>query len=235
MRAVILAGGLGTRLKPYTITLPKPLVPIGGEMPILEIVIKQLKGHGFNRLTIAVNHMANLIQAFFQDGARWGIEIDYSIENKPLSTIGPLTLIDDLPENFVVMNGDVLSDVHYGKLFDKHCREGNDVTVSVFQREQLIDFGVLQYSDDGRVTDFIEKPVERFNVSMGVYCMNRTVVESLPKNELYGFDHLMRDGLKNGMRLQAVPFDGYWLDIGRPDDYATANDDFDSIRNRLGI
>ena len=146
MRAIILAGGKGTRLRPYTISLPKPLVPIGGEMPILEIVIRQLAKCGFTHVTLAVNHMANIIQAFFGDGSRWGLKIDYSLEEQPLSTIGPLTLIRDLPENFIVMNGDVLCNLNYSEFLNYHTQRGNDVTVSSYVREVNIDFGVLKYA-----------------------------------------------------------------------------------------
>ena len=113
MRAIILAGGKGTRLRPYTYSLPKPLMPIGGEMPILEVILKQLKNHGFREVTITVNYMAKIIQAFFGDGKEWGLKIDYSLEQKPLGTVGPLTLIDNLPETFLVMNGDLLTDLNY--------------------------------------------------------------------------------------------------------------------------
>ena len=145
MRAIILAGGKGTRLKPYTITLPKPLVPVGGELPILEIVIRQLKRAGFDHITIAVNHMAELVMAFFGDGSRWKTRIDYSIEESPLSTIGPLTLIRDLPPNFLVMNGDILCDLDYSDFYQHHVERQNDLTVSVYKRKTTIDFGVITY------------------------------------------------------------------------------------------
>src|SRR2546429_8527690 len=143
MRAVILAGGKGTRLKPYTITLPKPLVPVGDEMPILEIIIRQLSKFGFDHITIAVNHMANLIMSFFGDGSRWSTRIDYSVEDSMLKTIGPLTLISDLPDSFLVMNGDILCDLNYRHFYDFHVASENDVTVAVYKRSSLIDFGVL--------------------------------------------------------------------------------------------
>ena len=123
-RAIILAGGKGTRLYPYTWVLPKPLMPIG-DTPILEIIIRQLVSQGFTRVTLAVNHMAEIISAFFGDGSKWGIQIDYSLEDKPLSTMAPLKLIKDLPENFLIMNGDVLTDIHYGKLYDEHLNHNN--------------------------------------------------------------------------------------------------------------
>ena len=235
MRAVVLAGGKGTRLKPYTATIPKPLVPIGDEMPILEVIIRQLSHAGFHRITLAVNHMANLIMAFFGDGSRWDIEIDYSLEDRPLSTIGPLTLIDDLPENFLVMNGDILCDLDYGDFYQYHVSGKNDVTVSVYKRDAKIDFGVLEYDATNRIAEFIEKPIYHFNVSMGVYCIKRSIIEQLPKGEPYGFDNLMIDGIIKKQKLIARAFDGFWLDIGRPDDYDSANENYQELKSRLGF
>ena len=235
MRTVILAGGQGTRLKPYTLTLPKPLVPLGGEMPVLEVIIRQLRRQGIMHATIAVSHLAHLIQAFFQDGCRWGMSIDYSVETEPLGTIGPLLLLEDLPENFLVMNGDVLCDLDFQDFFRWHCAAGNDVSVSVHRRQQLVDFGVIRYDAVGRVTDFVEKPVYDYDVSMGVYALNRRVLQQVPRGRAYGFDELMVDGLRAGLQLAAKPFHGYWLDMGRPDDYEAANDSFAELKTRLGI
>ena len=233
MRAIILAGGKGTRLRPYTYSLPKPLMPIGEKMPILEIILKQLNKYGFNRITIAVNYMAKIIQAFFGDGADWGLNIDYSLEEKPLSTIGPLTLIQDLPSNFLVMNGDILTDLNYKNLYDWHVHNVNDITVATFKREIKIDFGVLKYKENKRIYEFIEKPVYIFDVSMGVYILNKKVISDLPINEAYGFDQLMADGIKKEYKIMAYPHDSYWLDIGRDDDYQIANEDF--IKNKKKI
>jgi NDP-sugar pyrophosphorylase family protein len=235
MRAIILAGGKGTRLRPYTVTFPKPLVPLGGEMPVLEIIIRQLSRQGVRHVTLAVNHLANLIQAFFGDGSKWGLRIDYSLEETPLSTIGPLTLLSDLPENFLVMNGDVLCDLDMAAFYRAHCEAGNDITVSVCRREQFINYGVLDYDAAGRITGFTEKPSYSFQVSMGVYCINRKVVAGLKPGVAYGFDNLMLDGIRNGLKMAARPFDGYWLDIGRPEDYETANANFEEIKTRLGV
>ncbi|MTJ31637.1 sugar phosphate nucleotidyltransferase [Aphanizomenon sp. UHCC 0183] len=235
MRAIILAGGKGTRLKPYTVTIPKPLVPIGGEMPILEIIIRQLAISGFDHITLAVNHLANLIMAFFGDGSLWNIKIDYSLEESPLSTIGPLTLIPDLPDNFLVMNGDILCNLNYLNFYNYHIQADNDVTVSTFKRESKIDFGVLQYNEENLICSFTEKPTYYFDVSMGVYCLNRRVVEQLAKGEPYGFDNLMIDGIKNKNKILVKPFDGYWLDIGRPEDYENANENYDQLKIKLGL
>jgi len=205
MRAVILAGGKGTRLRPFTYSLPKPLMPIGGEMPILEIILKQLKKNSFNHITIAVNYMAKILQAFFRDGNDWGLKIDYSFEEKPLSTIGPLTLIDDLPEKFLVMNGDILTDLDYNQFFDWHVKNKCDVTVATFKRVSKINFGVLKYNENQEVYDFTEKPKFHFDVSMGIYAINKGVIDDLPKNEPFGFDDLMVKGINDKLRIKSYP------------------------------
>lgn len=235
MRAVILAGGMGARLKPYTVTIPKPLMPLGGRMAIIEIIIRQLAASGFDHITIAVNHMAKLIMAYCEDGARWGIKIDYSLEEQPLSTIGPLTLIEDLPEHFLVMNGDILSDLDYGAFLGRHIQEATDVSISVYDREVKIDFGVLHLDADGRLGSFTEKPIEQFTVSMGVYAISRRVVEKLEHNQPYGFDNLMIDGIRDGKNFRVVKYNGYWLDIGRPGDYEQANNDFDELTSEWNL
>ena len=232
MRAVILAGGLGTRLKPYTTSLPKPLMPINGEMPILEVILRQLKKEGFTHVTIAVGHLSEIIRAFFGDGSRWGIKLDYSLEDRPLSTIGPLTLVEDLPEHFLVMNGDILSDIGYRVLMDSHKKSGADVTVAVAKRNVKIDFGVLDYRDN-TIVGFREKPRYDFDVSMGVYVISRHVISSLQRAVPYGFDNLMLDGIARGLKMKVYPHGGYWLDIGRPDDFDRANDEFGAMRERL--
>lgn len=229
-RAVILAGGKGTRLKPYTISLPKPLVPIG-EMPILEIIIRKLAQSGFDRVTITVNHMADIIRAFCGDGSKWGIKIDYSLEDKPLSTMGPLKLINDLPDNFLIMNGDVLTDLDFGRFYDAHVAESNIFTVSAYTREQKVDYGVLETGSDNKLVNFIEKPTTTYNVSMGVYMASKQILDFIPENQFYGFDHLMLDLIKNQKPATVKVHSGYWLDIGRPDDYEKACEDFDGKNN----
>lgn len=235
MRAIILAGGKGTRLRPYTTLIPKPLVPLGGKYSILEIVIMQLARSGFEHITLAVNHLSHLIRAYFGDGSRFGIQLDYSLEEAELGTIGPLTLIDNLPENFLVMNGDILCDLDYCAFFDRHVQQNRQITVSSFRREVKIDFGVLNYDHSGRLSSFKEKPIYDFEVSMGIYCLNRSVIQALPTASPYGFDDLMLDGLKKGQPIDIEPFSGYWLDIGRPDDYQYADDNFDNLTQQLGI
>jgi NDP-sugar pyrophosphorylase family protein len=235
MRAILLAGGKGTRLKPYTTLIPKPLVPLGGEIAILEVVILQLKKYGFTHITLAINHFANLVRAYIGDGSKWGVLVDYSLEEDPLGTIGPLTLIPDLPENFLVMNGDILCDLDYRQFFQNHEKKKSLVSVSTCQRQSKIDFGVIHYDADHYLTEFREKPAYDFNVSMGIYCFHRSVIEKLAKGQKYGFDDLMLDALKEKKKVWIHPFSGFWLDIGRPEDYEYADSHYQEIRKTLQL
>jgi len=230
-RAVILAGGKGTRLRPYTVVLPKPLMPIG-EFPILEVIVRQLAHFGFSHITMAVNHQAEIIKAFFQDGEKWGIKIDYSLEDQPLGTMAPLRLIEDLPENFLVMNGDILTDLDYAKFHDTHIGNGEIFTISSHVREQLVDYGVLD-TVDGCLAGLREKPRLHYEVSMGVYMTSRQALDYVPRDTTYGFDHLMHDLINAGQRVAVRRFSGYWLDIGRPDDYLAAIDIFEQDSSKF--
>jgi NDP-sugar pyrophosphorylase family protein len=233
MRAIILAGGKGTRLKPFTSTIPKPLVPLG-DMPILEIVLRRLAASGCERATMTVGHMADLLMAYFGDGGKWGLSVDYSVEDEPLGTIAPLRLIEDLPEDFLVMNGDLLTDLDYAAIFRAHVESGAVATIATYEREVTIDFGVLGFdAETRRLTEFVEKPHERFSVSMGIYAFSRSVMDLVPESGPFGFDELMIASIERGLDVRAYPYDGYWLDIGRPDDYDRANEDFEKIRKRL--
>lgn len=231
-RAVILAGGKGTRLRPYTVVLPKPLMPIG-EYPILEVIVRQLARQGFTHLTMAVNHQAEIIKAFFMDGAKWGLKIDYSLEDKPLGTMGPLKLLTNLPENFLIMNGDILTDLNYAKFFDNHVAAENLFTVSSHLREQQVDYGVLVPDQGGVLRAFNEKPKFQYEVSMGVNMMNQRALELIPDNQPYGFDDLMLDLISADKPAMVRRYEGYWLDIGRPDDYAQAIEEFESMKSRF--
>lgn len=233
-RAVILAGGKGTRLRPYTVVLPKPLMPVG-EYPILEVIIRQLRHAGFGHITLAVNHQADLFKAFFGDGTKWGIRIDYSLEHMALSTMGPLKLIEDLPENFLVMNGDILSDVSYGTFLDEHVREDRLFTISASEREQRIDYGVLRSSPEMVLTGFDEKPSYSFLVSMGIYAVSKRVLDAIPDNQAFGFDHLVLEYLRRNEAVHVSPHHGYWLDIGRPDDYQRAVDEWPELSRLMKL
>ena len=225
-RAVILAGGKGTRLRPYTVVLPKPLMPIG-EYPILEVIVRQLVERGFEHITMAVNHQSDLIKAFFQNGEKWGVKIDYSMEDRPLGTIAPLHFISDLPESFLVMNGDILTDIDYANFFNEHIDGSAIYSISAVERKHIVDYGVLESSKEGALSSFKEKPEIKYTVSMGIYMMDRSVLKLVPKNTAFGFDQLMHIMLKRELKVNVKMFKGYWLDIGRPDDYHIAIEKFE--------
>lgn len=230
MKAVILAGGKGTRLKPYTTVIPKPLVPVG-EKAILEILISRLKKHGVDEIYICLNHFAEIIMAFFGDGTRFGLKINYSLEHEPLGTVAPIKLIDSLPENFLVMNGDLLTDLNFQDLFNYHLDGNSLLTVSTYTRTSKIDFGVIDFDYSSLIaTGFREKPEYTFEVSMGVYVMNRKVLDLVPYNTHFGFDNLMISMLEKNQPVRIFPYKGYWLDIGRPDDYEKANEDINLLK-----
>jgi NDP-sugar pyrophosphorylase family protein len=220
-RAVILAGGKGTRLRPFTITLPKPLVPVN-EQPILELILKQLKKNRFERVTLAVNHFASLIEAYCGNGARWGLVIDYSLEEMPLGTIGPLRRIPDLPENFLVMNGDVLTDLDFAWFLDEHQRNKCDLTIAAARREQTLDFGALTTGADGRLISFEEKPRLSHLVSMGIYGVNRSLIDQIPADRPVGVDDVACKLLDSGAAVHVTKHTGYWFDLGKPEDFEKA-------------
>lgn len=230
-RAVILAGGKGTRLRPYTVVLPKPLMPIG-EYPILEVVVRQLVKAGFNHITMAVNHQAELIRAFFGDGEKWNVKIDYSQENEPLGTMGPLNLISDLPDQFLIMNGDILTDLDFGVFYDTHVVNNVIFSIASYQRLQTVDYGVLEITTSGRLVAFVEKPSNSYMVSMGIYMASKRVLQFIPKS-IYGFDNLMLELISRNESVHVNRHCGYWLDIGRPDDYMQAIEEFEGLKASL--
>lgn len=231
MRAVILAGGKGTRLAPYTVAFPKPLMPLG-DVPILEIVVRQLKHYGFTHVTMAVGHLSELIQAFFGDGSKYGLAIDYSREDRPLGTAGPLKRIADLPENFLVMNGDLLTDLDYADLMRRHREQGNDATIGCYKKQVKIDLGVLERDGDGRIVDYKEKPTLGYEVSMGVYAFSRGVLAHVP-DSYFDFPDLVLELIRRGRPIRGYAFEGLWLDIGRADDYGKAIETFERERKRF--
>jgi NDP-sugar pyrophosphorylase family protein len=231
--AVILAGGKGTRLRPFTTTLPKPLVPIGEDGSILEIVLRQLSHRGFTSTTLAVGHLGEVIRAYVGDGRRWGMEVDYTVEDEPLGTMGPvIEALDGLPEHFLVMNGDILTDLDYAKLLDTEVASNAPITVATYHRDVHVDFGVLEVEGD-RIVRFTEKPTLEYRVSMGVYALARATLSRYPRGTPLGFDELMLDLLARGELPASYDYDGYWLDIGRPEDYDRANAEWPEMRRTL--
>lgn len=232
MRAIILAGGKGTRLHPYSFILPKPLMPIS-DMPILEIGLRQLHHHGFRDITIAVGHLANLIMLLFGDGKKLGLNIQYAIEDSPRGTIGPLAGIPEIAREgkpVLLMNGDTLTDLDFRAFAASHEESRALVSVATCKKNVAIDLGVMEWNAAGKLTDFREKPTIPFSVSMGIYMMSPAVVDLIPAEGLFGFDHLMHLCLQRTLDVRSYPHDGIWLDIGRPDDYRAAVDIFEKQR-----
>ncbi|WP_407319826.1 sugar phosphate nucleotidyltransferase [Isoptericola halotolerans] len=233
MEAVILAGGRGVRLRPYTTRLPKPLVPIGEDHAILEIVLHQLAYQGFSKVTLAIGHFGHLIRSFVGDGRRWGLDVVYINEFQPLGTLGPVVgARDTLPENFLVMNGDVLTDIDTRSLLRAHVANAAPLTVATYRRQVKVDLGVIE-ADQGSIVDFIEKPTYDYRVSMGVYAVSREALARYGLGEALGFDRFILDLIRAGRNPSEFVHEGYWLDIGRPDDYDRANEEFGRMRSSL--
>lgn len=224
MHAVILAGGEGRRLQPHTDNLPKALVPIDGE-PVVGIVLKLLARAGVTTVDLAVNHRADQIRDALGDGQAFGPTLKYWHEPAPLSTIGPLTLIDTLPETFLVLNADVLTDLPFRALYDEHLAHNAAMTVATTTRIEHTDFGVMSVNDNKGIVSFEEKPGRSLTVSMGVYVLNRSLVTGLDRGTRFGFDDLMLQMLREKQVVRSFPWSGYWLDIGRPDDFQRAQQD----------
>lgn len=232
MQAVILAGGKGRRLRPYTTVLPKPLMPLG-DMPIIEVVLRQLAVSGFDRVTIAVGYLAELLMAYCGDGSKFGLELRYSREEEPLGTAGPLALIDGLDSTFLVMNGDVLTSLDLRALVQQHQASGAAATIATHQRQQQINYGIIESDGERRVTAYIEKPIHHYQVSMGIYVLEPAVLGLIPRGQYLDLPDLVRQLMAAGQPVLAHPFDGYWLDIGRHDDYEQAVEEFEAMRPQL--
>ncbi len=221
-QAIVLAGGKGTRLRPYTTAFPKPLVPVG-ERPILDLVVKQLELHGFTRLTFAVNHLAELIRAYFGNGEKWKVEISYSLEEEPLGTAGPLGIVDEVMPRFLVLNGDILTDLDYSDLWRAHEESGAIATIATCMKHVPIALGVLDLDDQGNLAAYREKPVLNYRVSMGVYVFEARILKFVERNAYLDLPDLMRVLMAAGETVSCYDFRGNWLDIGNPDEYEEAN------------
>jgi NDP-mannose synthase len=237
-RAVILAGGKGTRLAPYTTVLPKPLMPLG-DRAILDVVVRQLASYDFTDLVFAVGYLAHLIRAVFGDGAPHGVTIEYCEEEQPLGTAGPLSQVSGLDDTFLVMNGDVLTSLDYGELYAAHREAGHALTIATHRRILRSEYGVLHLDGevDGLATQHVsgyeEKPEIAYTVSMGVYMLEPSTLDYVPEGEPFDIPDLVLALLAAGQPVGSFLYDGYWLDIGRHDDYEQALADYEQILPRL--
>lgn len=225
MMAVILAGGKGTRLMPFTMTIPKPLLPLG-DMPILEVVIRQLASAGIMRIALTLGHMGHLYTAFIGDGSRWGVRIEYYFEDKPLGTAGSLRLVEDPGDTFLVVNGDILTTLNYQDLIATHIGHDAWGTIAVTRREVHIDYGVIVTTEDGFLGDYREKPTIQYEVSMGINVLSRRCLDFIPPMQKFDMPQLMPVIQRAGKPVICYKTDCYWQDIGRFDDYQIASEDF---------
>jgi NDP-sugar pyrophosphorylase family protein len=225
MIAVILAGGKGTRLKPFTMTIPKPLLPLG-DIPIIEVVIRQLANAGISDIRLTLGHMMHLFTGFLDHSPDWGVDIQYCVEQTPLGTAGPLRLIAGDCDTFLVMNGDLLTTIDYRDLLETHHRRKAWATIAVQQRKVQIDYGVLTIDGAGQLQDYREKPSIEYNVSMGINVLSKECLEFIPPGQKFDMPELMLALRNAGKPVVCYQTNCYWQDIGRFDDYRQASEDF---------
>lgn len=224
-RVIIQAGGEGTRLRPFTTVLPKPLMPVDGHS-ILEIMVRQFVSQGFSDITVTLGHLGHLIMAVIGDGQQWDAKIRYVWEKKPLGTIGAVTLIDDLDQTFLVTNGDLLTDFDYRAFTKDHRESKAALSVAVYQKTVPVSLGVCDVSHRRLITGFREKPTLVLPCSMGIYAFEPELLRLIPRERNFGFDDLMALCLSRDICVRAHPFEGVWMDLGRPEDYSSANEIF---------
>ena len=232
MLAIILAGGLGTRLRPYTVTIPKPLLPLG-DIPILEVVVRQLVAAGFDRIVLTLGHMPHYFSALLDDGSRLGARLEYQIENSPRGTAGAISLVESLEDDFLVMNGDILTTLNYRELVQVHKQRAAAATIAVASREHRVDYGVIETTSDGLLMKYDEKPRLKYRVSMGINMLSRRCVDYVPATGKFDMPDLLTAMVADGHTVACHDSDCYWQDIGRFDDYERANADFVSNPTRF--
>ena len=232
MKAVILAGGKGTRLAPYTTVFPKPLVPLG-HRPILDIIIRQLAYYGFKDIVLTVGYLAELIQAYFQtaNDALPDVNLTYVKEREPLGTAGSLSLIEGLDDTFLVMNGDVLTSLNYRQMVAFHQAHGNALTIGTYEKHLQIELGVVEMDADGAVTGYLEKPEKVYPVSIGIYVYEPSVLRYIEPGQHLDFPELVLRLLAGGEKVMGYRCQDYWLDIGHPGDYRRAQEEFERMES----
>lgn len=232
MRAVVMAGGKGKRLYPYTTVLPKPLMPVG-DVPILDIVLRQISSFGFRRVTLACGYLCDLIKAYIGGGKRYGLKIDYSVEDKPLGTVGPLSLVKGLNDVFLVMNGDLLTDMNLTEMLKYHRLSKSIATVAVKKRRVMVDYGVIDFDRNMRILSHREKPVLKYHVGMGICFFEPQVLKFISKNRRFDFPDLVNTFVSKGIPMNVYKSNSYWRDVGRWEDYIAAQREFPRIKKRL--
>jgi len=227
VQALILAGGRGRRLEPYTTHIPKPLMPIG-DIPILEILVRQLSQNGVSSIIMAVGYLHHMIESYFKNGEQFDIDIRYSLEENPLGTAGPINLVlNHLEDDFLILNGDILTDLNFSELFDAHIKHDADVTIATYKRTVDIDFGVIESNANSELEDYKEKPSFNFLVSMGVNVLKKSSILPFVEREGYlDLPDLILKLKESKKKVFCAQQTCEWLDIGRPVDYNIAIDLF---------
>ncbi|MFD0673675.1 nucleotidyltransferase family protein [Cohnella sp. GCM10027633] len=225
---VLMAGGLGSRLRPLTDDCPKPLLKVGGK-PVLETILENLISYGLNKFILTVNYKAEMLEEFFGDGSKWGVEIRYVNEEKRMGTAGALSLLQEKPDlPFIVMNGDLLTKVNAGNLLDHHAAQRAFATMCVRDYEIQIPYGVIHAEHD-RLTSIEEKPILRYFVNAGIYVLSPDALQIIPNNEFYDMTTLFEDLIKAKKETSVFPIREYWLDIGKIEDYERANGEYTKV------
>lgn len=222
MKAVIQAGGKGTRLRPHTLVLPKPLMPVGGG-PVIELLLKWLRRNGIDHIYVTIGYLGHLIKSVCGDGNCWDMTIEYCEEKEPLGTVGPLSLLgkEKLQETFLMLNGDLITDLDLRDFLVSHKNNKELFTVAVTNKAIKVDLGVLNI-ENSKMTGFKEKPVIDFKVSMGIYCVEPEILDIIPKGIPFGFDDLMHTMLDKEISVNVYEHNGLWMDIGRHEDFVEA-------------
>ena len=232
MKAIILSGGIGTRLTPYTMVLPKPLVPIGHK-PILDIIVRQLCYYGFTDITLTLGYLSEIIQAYFYNVNNHlpELNIKYIRESKPLGTAGSLGIIkDNITDPFLVMNGDILTSLNFKSVYNYHCKKDSVLTIATHNKQLTIDLGVIESDKNGYIEKYIEKPKKNFDVSMGIYIYSPIVLEYIKENEYLDFPDLVIRLIDKGKKVACYPNDSFWMEIGRPEDFVLAQEKFEQMK-----
>jgi len=222
MHVLLLAGGKGSRLRPYTLVIPKPLIPVG-EKPIIEILLTQLKHFGFQEIMVSTGYLGEMIKSYLGTGEKLGLKIQYVAEEQPLGTAGPMSLIQESEDSFLMLNGDLLTDIDFRNLYEFHNKHGEICTICTFRKDEKIELGVLEIENE-TVLRYIEKPTTSYQVSMGIYVFSKKILEYIPKDTRFDLPDLINLLLEKKVRIVPYEHKGEWLDLGRFDDYAHAEE-----------
>ncbi len=235
MKTIILAGGKGTRIEPYSIVIPKPLAPIG-ERPILDIIIHQLAHHGLKDIVLTTGYLSELTKAYVDSRKQdfKDVNIEYVREEEPTGTAGSLRLVPDLNETFLVMNGDLLTTLNYNELIDYHKQHGGILTIAMHKKRIKIDLGVMEADSDNQLISYLEKPEKTYSVSMGIYVYEPKALEYIQQGDTYlDFPHLVQRLLENKEKVVVYPSEDFWFDLGNHEDFSKAQKEFENLRNKL--